>query len=415
VCTEICGDGLVVGAEVCDGVAFGGATCNTELGGGTVCSGAQDELQGTLQCAPTCDAIDTALCYAACCDDSDCSTNLQCLDDAGMDKCLPNGDRCDDSPPVLTDLGASGSQLFRTTNLTDRYTAHNQGSCGSISGSNSDGPDQVLALDLTAGQYVVIDVRPVGNWDSVIYISDGCPGVQTGCQVVSQRDTGSDVHERLDFVAPASQRYYLVVDGDDSADVGDYLLTWEVGSGQAPPGAPGDLIITELMPQPGGCDGGNGEWFEILNPTGGAFNLDTIRFVSDAGSFTINRALIIRPMEHLVLARRFDAGLNCGNEEVSWHYEGTAFDLLTSPAGDYRVAVETASALVIDELRYRDEAAAVLPWPYGTGQSMYLCTNHLSAVDNDDATNWATDAANDYSGSDLITGTPGAPNPASCN
>ncbi len=414
-CTEICGDGLVVGTELCDGADFGGATCNTELGGATVCSGAQDEHQGPLTCSGTCDAIDTSACYDACCDDSDCGSDLHCLNDAGDDKCLPEGDRCDDSPPVLTDIGSSGSQLFRTSNFSDRYTAHNRGSCGPISGNNSDGADQVLALDLTAGQYVVIDVRPMGNWDSVVYISDGCPGIEAGCQVVSQRDTGADYHERLDFVAPASQRYYLVVDGEGGGDEGDYQLTWDVGGGQTTPGFPGELIISELMPQPGGCDGGNGEWFEIHNPTAGAFDLDTLRFLSGAGTFTVDRPLIIRSGEYLVFARRFDASSNCGNEEVSWHYEGSGFDLVTNPGGDYRVAVETAAAVVIDEIYYRDESAAVLPWPYDTGNAMYLCTNHLSAVDNDDATNWALDSTSGYSSSDPQTGTPAAANPATCN
>ncbi len=414
-CSEICNDGMAVGSELCDGVDFGSATCNSELGGGAVCSGAQDEYQGMLVCNATCDGVDSTQCYAACCDDGDCGADLQCRSDAGVDKCLPAGDLCDDSPPVLTDIGASGSQLFRTTNLSDRYTAHNQGSCGAIAGNNSDGADQVLALDLTAGQYVVIDVRPVGNWDSVIYISDGCPGIQAGCQVVSHRDVGTDFHERLDFVAPASQRYYLVVDGDGSGDEGDYLLTWDVGGGQSSPGFPGEVIITEIMPQPGGCDGGNGEWFEVTNPTGAAFDLETMRVVSDDGSFTVNRPLILRPAEYLVFALRFDAGDNCGNEEVSWHYSGTGFNLQSSPGGDYRIAVETGAALVIDEVSYRDESAAVVPWPYSTGQSMYLCTNHISAVDNNDATNWATDASNGYSLSDAQTGTPAAPNPGSCN
>jgi len=414
-CSEICNDGLVVGAEVCDGVNFGVATCNTERGGGTVCSGAQDEFQGPLVCNLTCDGIDSSQCFAACCDDVDCGSDLQCLNDAGVNKCLPNGDLCDDSPPVLTDIGASGSQLFRTTNLSDRYTAHNQGSCGSISGNNSDGADQVLALDLTAGQYVVIDVRPVGNWDSVVYISDGCPGIQAGCQVVSQRDDGADFHERLDFVASASQRYYLVVDGNAAGDEGDYVLTWDIGGGQTTPGFPGELLISEIMPQPGACDSGNGEWFEILNPTGGAFDLESIRFVSDDGTFTVNQSLIIRPGEYLVLANLFDANDNCGNEEVSWQYGASAFNLQSSPAGDYRIAVETSAAVLIDEVSYRDESAAVQPWPYGTGNAMYLCTNHLNAVDNDDATNWRLDNSNGYSVSDPQTGTPAAANPGACN
>jgi len=416
VCLEVCGDGLVVGSELCDGVTFPvTTTCNTELGGGTVCSGAQDEFGGLLVCNATCDGIDSTQCYAACCDDNDCASDLQCLSDAGVDKCLPNGDLCDDSPPVLTDIGLSGSQLFRTTNFHDRYNPNNQGSCGPVSTGNSDAPDQVLALDLTAGQYVVIDVRPVGNWDSMVYISDACPGIQSGCQIVSQRDDGTDYHERLDFVAPASQRYYLVVDGDHGWDYGDYLLTWDIGGGQTTPGFPGEVIITEIMPQPGGCDGGNGEWFEVLNPTGGAFDLDTIRFVSDDGSFTVNRPLILRPSEYLVLGLRFDASDNCGNEEVSWHYSGTGFNLQSSPGGDYRIAVETGAAVVIDEVSYRDESAAVMPWPYGTGRSMYLCTNHLDPVENDDATNWAMDNLSSYSSSDPQTGTPAAANPAPCN
>ncbi len=414
-CTEICGDGLAVGGEVCDGADLAGATCNSELSGGAVCSGAQDEYQGVLVCAPTCDSISTAACYSACCDDTDCGNNLHCLDDAGVDKCLPEGDRCDDSPPVLTDIGLSGSQLFRTTNFTDRYTAHNQGTCGSLPGNNSDGADQVLAVDLTAGQYLVVDVRPVGGWDLVVYISDTCPSLQGGCLVSSNRDDGPDIRERLDFVAPSTGRYYLVVDGDAGGDEGDYQITWEIGSGATAPGFPGELLITEIMPQPGGCDGGNGEWFEITNPTAGAFDLDGIDFVASSGSFTVNRPLIIRPGEYMVFAIRYDSEDNCGNEEVSWSYRSTGFDLFANPSGDFRVAIETGGGAVIDELYYRDEADPVLPWPYDTGNSMYLCTNHLSAVDNDDATNWALDNSNVYSSTDPQTGTPGAPNPGTCN
>ena len=45
---------------------------------------------------------------------------------------------------------------------------------------------------------------------------------------------------------------------------------------------------------------------------------------------------------------------------------------------------------------------------------MYLCTNHLTAGENDNVAYWQTDTTNGY-GTEANFATPGAANPGPCN
>ena len=79
---------------------------------------------------------------------------------------------------------------------------------------------------------------------------------------------------------------------------------------------PGQLVISEVIPDPSKVADTAGEWFELVNPLGVAVDLGGLVVESQRGSgvenFTIAGSLIIQPGEFAVLGANADSGANGG-------------------------------------------------------------------------------------------------------
>ena len=162
---------------------------------------------------------------------------------------------------------------------------------------------------------------------------------------------------------------------------------------------PGDVVVTEAMPNPDMVDDTAGEWFEVFNNA--AFDVNLVgAVVSDAGGdlFTIEQDLWIAAGSHATLTRNGDAGLNGGlasaYEYGSWPLGNSTDEIIVEHFG-----------IELDRVEYSGG------WPWGAGYAMALDPGAHDDLLNDDVANWCA-AADVYGDGDL--GTPGAPNPSCC-
>jgi len=74
-----------------------------------------------------------------------------------------------------------------------------------------------------------------------------------------------------------------------------------------------DLLISEIMANPAAVSDGNGEWFELFNPTSEAINLNGIKLFDDGSNehiITSSSSLIINSGSYFVLARNDNSLIN---------------------------------------------------------------------------------------------------------
>ena len=91
-----------------------------------------------------------------------------------------------------------------------------------------------------------------------------------------------------------------------------------------------DLLISEVMVNPGAVSDTRGEWFELYNPTTEEINLQNITIGDDGGdSHKIETDLLILPGHFLTLARNGDTTLN-GGLKADYVYD----DFTLSNSGD---------------------------------------------------------------------------------
>jgi hypothetical protein len=165
--------------------------------------------------------------------------------------------------------------------------------------------------------------------------------------------------------------------------------------------APGDLVVTEIMQNPDAVSDGDGEWFEIHNPTSSDIDLDGM-LISDDGTnnHVVGSSVIIPAGGYVVFAINGDDVFNGG---LGADYAWSGYTLSN---GDDEVSLEhPTTGVVFDVVRY--DGGPV--WPDPTGASMQLDSGILDATGNDDGGNWC-EADTAYTSGDL--GTPGAPNTA---
>jgi len=161
---------------------------------------------------------------------------------------------------------------------------------------------------------------------------------------------------------------------------------------------PGDLVIVEVMVNPGALSDSVGEWFEITNVTDRPLSLAGLTFVDDgADSFTVpsDSELQVDPGAFVVFAKSLEAD---GGGGAMIDYVYSSFYLANY--GD-EIVIKNGATL-IDRIAW-DGA----PWPFTSGVSMALSANSQSAVANDDPANWCASTTLFATG-DL--GTPGAAN-----
>ena len=89
----------------------------------------------------------------------------------------------------------------------------------------------------------------------------------------------------------------------------------------------GDLVITEVMRNPKAVTDGNGEWFEVLNQSGGTVDLDGL-YVYDDGSnaFTVSGALFVADGAYVVFGNNGTSASN-GGVSVDYAYSGASMSL----------------------------------------------------------------------------------------
>ena len=170
---------------------------------------------------------------------------------------------------------------------------------------------------------------------------------------------------------------------------------------------PGDVIVSEVMINPGAVDDTQGEWIELLNLTG--FNIDLSGWTlsdRDSDNLVISpAAALFLPSGDYVILGRSDVPGDNGGAPVDWAY-GTAFTMansadevvLTEPGGTEIYALEYTSG-----------------FPNPSGSSTQLSGDLLTyAASLDLVNNWCTAnqaSAGTYGMGDA--GTPGQQN-ATC-
>jgi Lamin Tail Domain len=159
------------------------------------------------------------------------------------------------------------------------------------------------------------------------------------------------------------------------------------------PARHGDLVITEVLPDPKTIDDTRGEWFELHNPTATAFDLSGCAVVDRSGTpHPVSETLVLEPGAYVSVAR---------STEVGFVPDVVLSFSLTNTAGQIALSCQ---GVEIDRVVFDASAK----FPLAPGASSALDPAHLSAADNDLASAWCL-ATTSY-GAEL--GTPGAANPA---
>ncbi len=172
------------------------------------------------------------------------------------------------------------------------------------------------------------------------------------------------------------------------------------GTGGSGDLGPGDLVITEIMNNPGSVADDAGEWLEIHNATAQAVDLAGLELVSGGATHAIASSVKIVAGGYAVLGLNANIATN-GGVKVDYQYGQIK---LQNTKGD--LTLRTAAMVVLDATSY-DEASGLDP----DGRSRTLDPKFLTAAMNDTDVHWC-------SGTTLIDGdmsdrgTPGKPNDA---
>ena len=149
-------------------------------------------------------------------------------------------------------------------------------------------------------------------------------------------------------------------------------------------GAPGSMIITEIMFNPGCVSDANGEWIEIYTDT--AFGISLLNWcLHDLGtdSFTISEDYVLPAYSHVVMCKNSDSADN-GGIVCDLSYSG-----LTLSNGDDEIILVNALGDLVDEVYY-DTGNDNWQHANAAGSAMQLDPANYSAVANDSGLNWCT-------------------------
>lgn len=159
------------------------------------------------------------------------------------------------------------------------------------------------------------------------------------------------------------------------------------------PPAAGDLVITEVMPNPAAVGDTEGEWFEVRAEA--AFDLNGLELGRTEAEDTIEveACLSVQPGEHVIFAKNPDMATNGGLPAVDAEF---SFSLVNS---DGRLFVGIDGE-VLDEVAWSSSSS---------GAALSVDPAQATVEGNDDPANWC-DASVAYGDGDL--GTPGEENPS---
>lgn len=167
-----------------------------------------------------------------------------------------------------------------------------------------------------------------------------------------------------------------------------------VGGARAP--TVGEIVFTELMPDPDQLSDAEAEWLELKNVSSSPLELFGCHLKdADVSSddLTISGLVRIEPGQVVLFAKVDNPAQNGNLPNVVFSF-GDDFSLAN--AGD-EAQLECGGQLI-------DQVAYTSSWPYATGVSMQLRSDRLTATDNDSEANWCTASASYASGN---LGTPG--------
>jgi len=162
--------------------------------------------------------------------------------------------------------------------------------------------------------------------------------------------------------------------------------------------ASAQLVINEIMQNPSAVSDGDGEWFEIHNPTGAAADINgwTIRDDGSDSHLIVNGVPLMVPAGgYVVLGNNSDTGTN-GGVTVDYSY-GAGFFLSN---GADELILEDGDFTEVDRVEW--DNGATFPDPNGASMSLID-----PALDNNVGANWC-EGSTPYGDGDL--GTPGGAN-----
>lgn len=215
--------------------------------------------------------------------------------------------------------------------------------------------------------------------------------------VVSTRYTTATVPASATTLEETWELYVVVDDGDESA-------TSETVSVRIWPDA-GDLIVTEIMPDPDVVSDQRGEWLEIYNTTDIDIALDDHTIEDLDYDIAALDGLSIGAGEHLVVCVEDDptqnGGVTCDLEVRRPSYgtcSGTDCMLLGNTDDEVLIV---NPALTVDEVQYKES------W-VNAGKATGLDPDLYDDVSNDSKASWCAQSTAISSGGDK--GTPGTTN-----
>lgn len=176
----------------------------------------------------------------------------------------------------------------------------------------------------------------------------------------------------------------------DTSAAADAAVGSAEPAGPVQPALPGEVIITELMPDPDALSDVAGEWIELYNASASALELGGCSLIDGEAEKPLSGPLTLLPDEHRVLAR---------SSAVA--FTPAALLAFTLNNGGDRVAL-TCGGTLIDEVVYDSS------FPSGAGTSLSLSADAYDADANDRPDSYCP-GREDYGGGER--GTPGARNP----
>ncbi|MEL6348096.1 MAG: MopE-related protein [Myxococcota bacterium] len=297
----------------------------------------------------TCDAPSGYVSDNTDCDDGDFEINP-----GVAEVCNGSDDDCDG------DVDDDDSSLDPDTAGTDRFHADDDGD------GFGDADDSVLACEAPSGY---------------VFGSSDCD------------DTDADINTDAEEVCDG-------VDNDCDGDVDDEDSDVDTcSSGLAVSELEeGDLVITEIMPDPSDVTDSNGEWFEVYNAAGDAVDLEDLVLTDNAGTHTVSGAVVIDVDGYAVFCLNGDAETN-GGVDCDYDYSG-----LTLANGGDQLAL-SYSTTRFDAVSYSGSAAGASLALGSTGACADTDANDVEGI-------WCEESTEQYNTTDY--GTPGTDNSADC-
>jgi hypothetical protein len=167
----------------------------------------------------------------------------------------------------------------------------------------------------------------------------------------------------------------------------------------APNLLPGDLIITEAMFNPDGCDDYRAEYFEVFNTTGLDLNVQDLTIVIDGGSDTLSRVYEVDADTWALAEIVSGAGVFASCYIGLTHDFGFQLPRMRDEGATIELY---SSAGLIDAAYLTDQA-------WQPGSALQLDVNSVDHLTNDDPASWCH-ATNTFTGSFGDKGSPKQPN-----